>query len=701
MKKAIQLVVVIAMVTSFIFGSIYAPRQVLAASQQEGEIRNIIILIPDGLSVSGTTLARWLRSYDPATGTVDPTVRLAKDELLSGMVRTFWVDHLGTVGGMIDSAPAATAFAAGIHTENAHLSVTSGDLTPVATVLEAANAIGKSTGLVATSNVQHATPAAFSSHTYRRALFEIIGEQQAYNHIDVMFGGGYQFLQAENREDGEDILGSLQERGYQLIHTRDEMLAATEKPIWGLFAPDAMAYDWDKVETGEPSLAEMTEVAIDLLSQNEEGFFLMVEGSKIDWAGHRNNPAAYVSDILAFDDAVRVALDFAQESQDTMLLIVSDHTTGGLSIGNRFTDSTYMTDPINMHVSLLSRTTLTAEGIFYRAEETGEDIIGLVNTHAAITDLTPEEIADLRNAETNRDFQEILGLAISNRSGLAWTTHGHTGDDVPLYTYLPGNGRIVGLFDNTDIAHFISDAWGLDLPQLTSEIFVNANEAFEGYITELYYETHANARMIVEMDGNTLEILENKNYVILNGEVVEFGSVAVFSGGNFFIPNVIIMRLLGSDSNEVSPPEEGSDPNDVSPPEEGSDPGEETPPEGSDPGDATPPEGSDPGEVAPPEGSDPGDATPPEGSDPGDATPPEGSDPGEAPGAPGGSEPDKIPVTPEVTRPGNVSSAPGSNAQSNAPSQNLPQTGIQTSITALLLGGIFLATGLKLKNKSK
>jgi alkaline phosphatase len=577
--KKLKKLAIIALIVSFIGSGICNPKQVTASLQTmsivpEGEaIKNIIVMIPDGMSPSGVTLARWLRSYNSATGSVDPTVSLALDEIASGMVRNYWVDHHNTVGGMIDSAPAGTAFATGVHTVVDHISVTSGDKTPVATVLEAANALGKATGLVATSNIQHATPAAFSSHTVNRRLNEVIAEQQAYNHIDVILGGGSQFLQDENRQDGEDILASLTARGYQIVNTRDEMMRITEGPLWGMFAPDAMAYDWDKGTTDQPSLAEMTQTAINLLSQDEAGFFLMVEGSKVDWAGHTNDPVGIVSDILAFDDAVGVALDFAKESQNTMLLVMTDHGTGGITIGNHLTDDSYASDPVSLHVSLLSQMTRTPEGIYNQAAVSGEDIIDLIATHMGITDLTSQERLNLKNAISSWNFQEVLGPIISDRIGIGWTTGGHTGEDVPFYSYLPGNRRLTGVFHNIEIAHIIADTWGFNLPELTSEIFVNVNDAVATYITEQYDETLANARMVVEKNGNLLEILENKNYVLFNDEKVAFGSVAVFSNGNFFIPQAIIDRLeIPREEEEVPKIPEITEPEEEAPapiPDEG------------------------------------------------------------------------------------------------------------------------------------
>jgi alkaline phosphatase len=447
------------------------------------------------------------------------------DDLASGLIRTWWRDG-DKIGGIVDSAPAATAYSTGFKTNDKFLGMTY-DLKPVATVLEGAQALGKSTGLIATSNIQHATPAAFSSHINDRALNTIISSQQVYNNIDVVFGGGSQFL----NHKGNDLIEVLKENGYQYITTKAEMEKLESYPVWGMFAPNAMAYDFDRVlHPNEPSLAEMTAKAIELLSQNEKGFFLMVEGSKIDWTAHANDPIGLVSDILAFDDAVGVALEFAKENQDTMLLIMSDHGTGGITMGNRDSQDSRAALPYDnaalIHfIEPLTRATLTAEGVGVKlaSPRTNANIIEVVSTYYGIDNLTQREVASIRSTT---DLSRTLGLIISERAYLGWTTHGHTGGEVNLFTYLPGDGRITGTLENTEIAEIIAGVWGIDLAALTAEYFVDVCCYFEEKGAELEYDDETGILTVTKGDV-TLEIPEFRNYVFLNGEKLVFDSVIV------------------------------------------------------------------------------------------------------------------------------------------------------------------------------
>jgi alkaline phosphatase len=260
-----------------------------------------------------------------------------------------------------DSAPAATAFATGQQTSDKVIGMGPKRATlpgvpqpgpelqyrPLATVLEGARLSGKATGVIATSRISHATPAAYAAHVPSRSLENDIMEQLVYQGVDVVLGGGRDQLlplsAQGKRADGEDLRQVLKQSGYQLPETREALAEVKPGKVFGMFASGPLSPELDRpqLRPQEPTLAEMTAKAIELLTANPHGFFLVVEGSQIDWACHANDPAHLISDLLAFDDAVRVALDFAKRDGQTLLLAVPDHNTGGLTIGNFRTDATY------------------------------------------------------------------------------------------------------------------------------------------------------------------------------------------------------------------------------------------------------------------------------------------------------------------------------------------------------------------------
>ena len=515
-----------------------------AAMQPNAKVKNIIVMIPDGMSSDGITLARWYQSYDPDTDTVDTSFRLALDELASGLVRTWWSNG-AFIGAITDSAPAGSAFATGIKTTDKFIGM-SPESTPAAIILEAARQIGKSTGLVVTSNIQHATPAAFSSHYNDRSRYDILGEQQAHNGIDVLLGGGSMYLTPPYRQDSENMIDEMKAMGYRYITTRNELNAVHSGRLIGAFARDAMAYEMDRIENAgaEPSLAEMTAKAIELLSQNEKGFFLMVEGSKVDWAAHANDPIGLISDILAFDAAVKTALDFAKTNQNTMIIAMSDHGNGGISIGSALSNSTYSTDPVQKFIAPLKNAKLTGEGISAKLDNDRGNIQEVMAKYYGISDLTDDEADKIKKTSAG-SMNYAVGPMMSARASLGWTTSGHTGEETVLFSYLPGNGRITGVIENIDVAKICAGIWGIDLPALTQALYIDAEPVFsaKGASTAINTSVRSSGTMTVTKGSTTLIIPENKNFVFKDGSKTPIGSVIVNQSGKFYVPLEVINMI--------------------------------------------------------------------------------------------------------------------------------------------------------------
>ena len=398
---------------------------------------NIILMVPDGMSLAATTLARYMRPDNPDADEEDWTFtgerRLAFDEYVQGLLSTSWAG-----GPITDSAPAATAFATGAKSNNMRLGLDRYD-DPRATVMQAAQSLGMSTGLVMNSEFMHATPAAFMSHEMFRFNYDNLARQMLANSPNVVFGTGSAQARSFNvyqrgypetvrvnlsgsfpepveldRVRVQDILDNNVEHfeirtaldgyrrtydvrrtgsanplqspwgarlvnpqgytvdgqrrivshntfrqeavseGYQVVRTRTAMnrllrpasANAADLRVWGDFNGGLtmlgenyryLSFDMDRhhrPDLDEPSLAEMTAKAIDLLSTNRNGFMLVVEGSKIDWAAHSHDAVALMGDILAFERAFEVARDFARRCGNTIVIVASDHATGGLTIGS-------------------------------------------------------------------------------------------------------------------------------------------------------------------------------------------------------------------------------------------------------------------------------------------------------------------------------------------------------------------------------
>lgn len=302
-----------------------SPSKNLKLIQPSGkEVRNVILCIGDGMSFNQVAMARQKA--------VGPEGKLWMELLpISGVVRTYSADSAVT-----DSAAAATAIACGIKADNGTIGI-GPDGKACASILELLEKRGFRTGLVATSTITHATPAAFASHVESRGSEEQIAEQMFNQHIDVLFGGGRKYwLPAGTSQGGRSDMQNLLEeailQGYCVIETKAEMDKLSCGPVIGLFAAEAMT-----TYSPEPALFEMAQKAIDLLTCKssewfapDPKFFLMVEGSQVDWAGHANDTDNSIRQILMFDMAVKAAIDFAKVNRQTLVIVTADHETGGL-----------------------------------------------------------------------------------------------------------------------------------------------------------------------------------------------------------------------------------------------------------------------------------------------------------------------------------------------------------------------------------
>ncbi|HAY37351.1 MAG TPA: hypothetical protein DCY57_10350, partial [Bacteroidetes bacterium] len=261
--------------------------------------QNVVFFVADGCGPASFSLAR---DYQRVSGNGDT---LFLDAFERGSVMTYSGNHRIT-----DSAASATAYSCAIKTYNGAIGVDM-DRQPVETILEAAEKAGYNTGLISTARITHATPAAFSSHVVDRSMEAQIADQQLEKGIELIMGGGTMYYLPKEagggRTDGKNLLDAAVSAGYTSVSNRNEMLAADTLPLIGLFTAGHMAYEIDRDTAEEPSIAEMTTKALELLDNAEKPFFIMIEAGRIDHAGHENDTAAHLHDILAYDEAMRAA----------------------------------------------------------------------------------------------------------------------------------------------------------------------------------------------------------------------------------------------------------------------------------------------------------------------------------------------------------------------------------------------------------
>ena len=296
--------------------SSFAPRKKFDARPT-----NIILMIGDGMGLTQI-------SYSLLTST--QKMNFERFNYI-GFSRTSSSSHKIT-----DSAAGATALSCGKKTYNGAVGVFI-NKQPMTTILELAEKNGLATGLVATCDITHATPAAFIAHQPSRNMYEAIAKDFMATDIDLFLGGGLDNF--NKRKDTEDLTRQLRIRNYDVLTSLEELwnYEPTKKKIAGLFAPKHLS----KMQEGRADyLPFATNFATDYLKKNKKGFFLMVEGSQIDWGGH-NNDAEYIRrELNDFDLAIGKALDFADLNGNTLVIVTADHETGGFALSGNEDDKT-------------------------------------------------------------------------------------------------------------------------------------------------------------------------------------------------------------------------------------------------------------------------------------------------------------------------------------------------------------------------
>jgi alkaline phosphatase len=554
MSKRIQGIIAGMLVMTGIITNINYSKSNIVYANEKAKAKNVIMLIADGMSTEGITLARQVKGEN-----------LAMDEISVGSVITSWAN-----GPITDSAPGGTVYASGEKTNNKYIGTSVND-TPMASILEGAESVGKATGIIATSEITHATPADFTAHTNNRKYYNQILQQQINQDMEVVLGGGFNKpsgFTSEVSEDEfntyyEDQINNIQEEGFDFITTKDELESYDGDKLWGSFADADLKYDFDRQSDNDnvqPSLGEMTKKAIEVLNKDEDGFFLMVEGSKIDWAAHANNTVGIVSDILAFDEAVKSAVEFAKADGNTVVVVTTDHGNSGISIGSSYYNEnieSYDKATYENTTYILKNAKITEERFnTIVSGKSDEEIIALAKQYYEI-DLTDEELSIVKG-EIGEGRQVGIREVIARRVGIGYTTGGHTGEQIYLGVYSPSNIELLeGVVDNTEVNKYMQRVlFGEELlSSYTREIYQDGESKLneiEGTTTSVDKSSTHSPKVTIERLGNVIEVdLYTNNYRI-NGEEKELKTVIPYINGKYFIPQELIDIVTNLKENITS-----------------------------------------------------------------------------------------------------------------------------------------------------
>lgn len=400
-----------------------------------------------------------------------------------------------------DSASTATAFSTGVKTHSGTIGLKVDKKTVAKTITERLKQEkGMKIGVVSTVTINHATPAAYYAHVVSRNSYYDIAMQLSNSGFDY-FGGGTINQPTGSNKDQKNAYDVLKDKGYYIPETKAEILALSSKS-GKVYAPSpvtqdsgAMPYSIDNKE-GDLTLADFVKKGIDVLD-NDKGFFIMTESGKIDWACHANDAKSVITDVLAFEDSIQVAIDFAKKHpSETLIIVTGDHETGGMTIG-------YATTQYDTAFNILDHQKMSYiafDELIGKMKEENKDLkfadvmpiitknFGLIEpaspeakkeANAALV-MTEYEYGKLLDAfaesmkQVKTDTQEsyllyggydplsvTLTHILNNKAGIGWTSYSHTGTPVPVYATGAGSELFNGAYDNTDVFHKLVTATGL------------------------------------------------------------------------------------------------------------------------------------------------------------------------------------------------------------------------------------------------
>ena len=432
------------------------------AEFKEKKAKNIIILVSDGMSSGTLNMADIY--LDRKNGKGSNWLNLYRENKVTRSL----MDMASASSIVTDSAAASSSWGCGFRVKNGALNVGSNgeEYLPIWQKFKKA---GKMAGCVTTVPITHATPAGFCVNSKSRNSQADIAESYLNLNFDVMMGGGQQYFDAKSRKDKKDLYASFQSKGYQVAKTRSEMLSTSnEKPILGVFFEDGLPYSIDRENIKDlgnsiPTLAEMTQKAIDRMKSHKNGFVLQVEAGKVDWAAHANDIAGLLYDQVAFDEAVKIARDFAEKDKETLVIITTDHGNAnpGLIYGKKVNDHF---DSVHQfkHTNEWILNGFTPESSISQVKER----IDFANGFA----LTDDEARTIMGYYTNLEKQDdglynyknlpfkTFAEMQKNRTSVGWISMDHSADYTELAMFGPGCEKLKPFIKNTDLHYFMLEA---------------------------------------------------------------------------------------------------------------------------------------------------------------------------------------------------------------------------------------------------
>lgn len=428
--------------------------------------KNIIFMVSDGMSIGTLNMADLYLSR--STGKGSNWLNLYRDNKITRGL----MDMASASSIVTDSAAASSSWGGGHRVVNGMLNVgENGELyTPI---LQKFKKAGKKVGCVTTVPITHATPAGFSVNSKSRNSMDDIAVQYLDLRFDVMMGGGTEVFSADKRQDKRDMFTEFNQAGFNVVQDRNTMFqSTTDSPILGVFNVDGLPYTLDQKQSPEliekiPTLAEMTKKAIDAMKNHPKGFVMQVEGGKVDWAAHANDIGALIFDQVAFDEAVKVAVDFAEKEGNTLVIITTDHgnSNPGVVYGyeaNKNFDRIQKFKQTNDWILNGITSDFSVAQVIERIEYangfriTDEDAQHIHGYYHGL-EKTETGLYNYKNLP-----YKLLSEVQKKFTNVGWIGENHSADYVELAMFGPGSEGLKPFTKNTDLHWFLLDLCGIN-----------------------------------------------------------------------------------------------------------------------------------------------------------------------------------------------------------------------------------------------
>lgn len=415
--------------------------------------KNIIFCVADGMGIATLSMADQFQKIHHDRSSYWAQL-MEQPDVVNALQETRSLNSLVT-----DSSAASSAWGSGRHIWNGQVNMypDGTKLRPIANLM---HSVGVRCGLVTTTTITHATPAGFVAQRMQRDMEPGIAEDYLTERVEVVMGGGDKFLSASSRPDKRDLYADFAKAGYSVVKHKDELAKVPGGKVLGVFSVSHLPFTVDRdndpaLIASVPTLAEMAAKAISLLKGSRNGFLLQIEGGKVDHGNHANDLAAAVYDQIAFEEAVKVAIDFARQDGETLVIITADHATGGPALngdGKEYIDSTAGLKTLSKmkasYTPLLAEIGLAASPT--RVREVVEARLG-IQLSADEGAMVSEAIAGKwrpGGSKFERSVNSALGIVLGNHSRVQWTSGNHTSDHVMVTALGPGSEAFSGLTVN-------------------------------------------------------------------------------------------------------------------------------------------------------------------------------------------------------------------------------------------------------------